>query len=72
MSTVWIKSNKDRKKLKDDVALLLENAAAWDWLGEEESPVLLKPNLVVSSPASGGATTTPAIAEGLMASSRIL
>ena len=66
MSTVWIKSNKDRKKLKDDVALLLENAAAWDWLGEEESPVLLKPNLVVSSPASGGATTTPAIVEGLI------
>ena len=66
MSTVWIKSNKDRKKLKDDVALLLENAAAWDWLGEKESPVLLKPNLVVSSPASGGATTTPAIAEGLI------
>ena len=66
MSTVWIKSNKDRKKLKDDVALLLENAAAWDWLGEEKSPVLLKPNLVVSSPASGGATTTPAIAEGLI------
>ena len=66
MSTVWIKSNKDRKKLKDDVALLLESAAVWDWLGEEESPVLLKPNLVVSSPASGGATTTPAIAEGLI------
>lgn len=67
MSTVWIKSNKDRKKLKEDVALLLEKAAAWDWLGEKESPVLLKPNLVVSSPASGGATTTPAIAEGLIA-----
>lgn len=66
MSTVWIKCNKDRKKLKDDVALLLENAAASDWLGENESPVLLKPNLVVSSPASGGATTTPAIAEGLI------
>jgi uncharacterized protein (DUF362 family) len=66
MSTVWIKSNKNRKKLKDDVALLLDNAAAWDWLGEEECPVLLKPNLVVSSPASGGATTTPAIAEGLI------
>lgn len=66
MSTVWVKSNKDRKKLKDDVALLLENAVASDWLGEEESPVLLKPNLVVSSPASGGATTTPAIAEGLI------
>jgi uncharacterized protein (DUF362 family) len=66
MSTVWVKSNKDRKKLKDDVALLLENAAAWDWLGEQECPVLLKPNLVVSSPASGGATTTPAIAEGLI------
>ena len=66
MSTVWIKSNKDRKKLKDDVALLLENAVAWDWLGEKESPVLLKPNLVVSSPASEGATTTPDIAEGLI------
>ncbi len=66
MSTIWIKSNKDRKKLKDDVAVLLENAAAWDWLGEKEAPVLLKPNLVVSSPASGGATTTPAIAEGLI------
>jgi uncharacterized protein (DUF362 family) len=66
MSTVWIKSNKDRKKLKEDVALLLENAVVLDWLGEKESPVLLKPNLVVSSPASGGATTTPAIAEGLI------
>lgn len=66
MSTVWIKSNKDRKKLKEDVALLLEKAAVWDWLGEKESPVLLKPNLVVSSPASRGATTTPAIAEGLI------
>jgi len=66
MSTVWIKSNKDRKKLKEDVALLLEKAAVWDWLGEKESPVLLKPNLVVSSPASGGATTTPAIVEGLI------
>ena len=66
MSTIWIKSNKDRKTLKNDVALLLEKAAAWDWLGEKDSPVLLKPNLVVSSPASGGATTTPAIAEGLI------
>ena len=66
MSSVWIKSNKDRKKLKEDVALLLEKAVALDWLGEKESPVLLKPNLVVSSPASGGATTTPAIAEGLI------
>ncbi len=66
MSTVWIKSSKDRKKLKEDVALLLEKAAVWDWLGEKEAPVLLKPNLVVSNPASGGATTTPAIAEGLI------
>ncbi|MEJ2057574.1 MAG: DUF362 domain-containing protein [Desulfofustis sp.] len=67
MSTVWIKSNKDRKKLKKDVALLLEKAAVWDWLGEKQSPVLLKPNLVVSSPASGGATTTPAITEAIIA-----
>lgn len=66
MSTVWIKSNKDRTKLKDDVALLLEKAAAWDWLGQKDAPVLLKPNLVVNKPASAGATTTPAIAEGLI------
>jgi len=66
MSTVWVKNNTERNKLKDDVALLLEKAAAWDWLGAKEAPVLLKPNLVVSSPASGGATTTPAIAEGLI------
>ncbi len=66
MSTVWIKSNKDRTKLKHDVALLLEKAAAMDWLGQKEAPVLLKPNLVVNKPASAGATTTPAIAEGLI------
>ena len=66
MSTVWIKSNKDRTKLKHDVALLLEKAAAMDWLGQKEAPVLLKPNLVVNKPASAGATTTPAIAEGLV------
>ena len=42
MSTVWIKSNKDRTKLKDDVALLLEKAVAWDWLGQnlEDSLIL--------------------------------
>nr|WP_320192581.1 DUF362 domain-containing protein [uncultured Desulfobacter sp.] len=66
MSTVWVKSNKDRTKLKDDVALLLEKAAAWDWLGQKDAPVLLKPNLVVNKPASAGATTTPDIAEGLI------
>jgi len=52
--------------LTKDIAALLDAASAADWLGPKEAPVILKPNLVISSPASGGATTTPEIAEGLI------
>ncbi len=66
MSTIWTKTNTDRKRLSEDIAVLLNAAGADDWLGMPEAPVLLKPNLVVGKPASSGATTTPEIVAGLI------
>ncbi len=61
MSVIWQILNKDRSKLTKDIFKLLDSAGACDWLGLKEAPILLKPNLVVSKPASGGATTHPEI-----------
>ncbi len=66
MSTIWQKTNLSRSSLTQDIKLLLNTAGAVDWLGPKEAPVLLKPNLVVSKPASGGATTHPEIAAGII------
>ncbi len=45
---------------------MLEASGAFDWLGPKELPVILKPNLVLPSEASEGATTHPEIAEALI------
>ena len=66
MSSIWIKTSKNRKKLKADITELLDAAGVSDWLGSTEAPVILKPNLVVSRPASGGATTHPEIAAAVI------
>ena len=66
MSTIWQTTNKTRKNLFTDIKLLLDAASAADWLGPKTAPVILKPNLVVSKPASGGATTHPEIAAGII------
>jgi uncharacterized protein (DUF362 family) len=51
-----------------DMALKLAEAADLGALiGDKEKRIGLKPNLVVSRPASGGATTHPEIAAGLIA-----
>ena len=46
---------------------LAEAAGLADLIGDRKKRVGLKPNLVVSRPASGGATTHPEIAAGLIA-----
>ncbi|MDL2232670.1 DUF362 domain-containing protein [Ruminococcaceae bacterium OttesenSCG-928-L11] len=45
---------------------LMETAQIADQIGPD-TPVVLKPNLVVARPADGGATTHPEIAEGVIA-----
>ena len=66
MSSIWQTTNIDRKTLPADIKDLLDKATATDWLGPKNAPIVLKPNLVVSKPASGGATTHPEIAAGLI------
>ncbi len=66
MSTIWQKKNLHRAELKNDIAAMLEASKACGWLGEKSAPILLKPNLVVSKPATGGATTHPEIAAALI------
>ncbi len=66
MSSIWRKTNRDRKDVFRDVGDLLDAAGALDWLGLPSAPVMLKPNLILSQPASGGATTTPSVTEGLI------
>ena len=66
MSTIWQTININRKTLNADIFSLLDAAGACDWLGKKHDPILLKPNLVVSKPASGGATTHPEIVAGII------
>ncbi|MBI9100921.1 MAG: DUF362 domain-containing protein [Spirochaetales bacterium] len=66
MSTIWQLENRKRTEIFDDIQLLLEESSCLDWLGDKSAPIYLKPNLVVAKPASTGATTTPAVAEGLI------
>ena len=47
--------------------LLAEEAGLNDLIGDRSKRIGLKPNLVVARPASGGATTHPEIAAGLIA-----
>lgn len=66
MSSIWQTKNNSRKDLGGDIKVLLDAAAATDWLGPKTAPILLKPNLVVSKPASGGATTHPEVVAGMI------
>ena len=66
MSTVWQSSNTDRNCLRADIHSLLDSASVCDWLGSKDLPIILKPNLVVSKPASSGATTHPEIAAAVI------
>ena len=45
---------------------IAEAARLAELIGDKKKRIGLKPNLVVSRPASGGATTHPEIAEGLI------
>ncbi|MDR3019584.1 MAG: iron-sulfur cluster-binding protein, partial [Treponema sp.] len=45
---------------------LAEAAGLAELIGERDKRIGLKPNLVVSRPASEGATTHPEVAEGLI------
>ena len=66
MSSIWQLTIKNRSEVIEKTICLLEAAQASDWLGPKSAPIFLKPNLVVAKSASEGATTTPAVTEGLI------